>query len=128
MRLAIRFLLAHVIASFCLQLTLLVWVVIADEKLKPLRGVMAMLFSPILVPLPLLRIGPKMRYLGYGVYLAMYLTLFAAASFVLAWRASQKRRRVRGSKGQCVKCGYDLRATPDRCPECGTVLKTQPTA
>ena len=33
------------------------------------------------------------------------------------------RRRKRKQFGLCVKCGYDLRGSKERCPECGTAMR-----
>jgi hypothetical protein len=45
--------------------------------------------------------------------------LGGVAFFVLARRLYRRRRY---KPGLCRKCGYDLRASPERCPECGTEI------
>jgi hypothetical protein len=47
-------------------------------------------------------------------------TLFAIPPTIWArrgWRERRKRKRV--ERGLCAACGYDVRANPERCPECG---------
>ena len=51
-----------------------------------------------------------------------FLLLLTIPLPVIGWRSWRGQRRVRA--GCCVRCGYDLRATPERCPECGTVPHT----
>ncbi|HET6248664.1 MAG TPA: hypothetical protein VFE47_13260 [Tepidisphaeraceae bacterium] len=36
-------------------------------------------------------------------------------------RRKRRQRRQRAVAGACLACGYDLRGSPARCPECGTV-------
>jgi hypothetical protein len=51
--------------------------------------------------------------------------LMAMAAAAFSWPAI--RHRKRSTAGLCTVCGYDLRMTPDRCPECGVFAKTQDT-
>ena len=44
--------------------------------------------------------------------------LFGLAPAMFLGRRVRARRRAR--RGHCSRCGYDLRATKARCPECGT--------
>jgi hypothetical protein len=64
--------------------------------------------------------APSHGSTGYdeaGVHLALVALLMAVGPVI--WHRSQRRRALRRRYGFCHCCGYDLRATPARCPECG---------
>lgn len=50
---------------------------------------------------------------------AYLLTLFSILPAIRFYRHVRRSRLP--MQGHCRSCGYDLRATPDRCPECGAV-------
>jgi hypothetical protein len=65
-----------------------------------------------------------MRELSCPYWFIMLLTAILPAARLAGWR--RRARRLRMHPELCRHCGYDCRATPERCPECGMAAVTPP--
>ena len=65
--------------------------------------------------------APRLSQSHLGI---SYLALLPAFAIMPTWwlLAYRRRRMARLRPGHCPTCDYDLRASKERCPECGTPI------
>ena len=122
---------AHVAASYGVMVAALAFAVARGVPVGNLLW--SVLLAPVVAPVWLFVATPLALLWRPGrgtvgafagvenLYVAAAAYVLYAALFVPAYRLT-RRHRLRARRralGQCLGCGYDLRATPGRCPECG---------
>ena len=69
----------------------------------------------VLIVMALIRI-PNLMIEVAVIWGLLYLPILACGALPIYWLRCDPRKKL----GLCVKCGYDLRGSTDRCSECGT--------
>ena len=62
---------------------------------------------------------PSQSY--WSLFVPYWLIILITAPAPTVWWLRRVRARRRVSMHRCLQCGYDLRASVDRCPECGAM-------
>jgi hypothetical protein len=63
---------------------------------------------------------PKLAYVPVALANVALVVIGARRAYTELELARRKKAH------HCINCGYDLRATPERCPECGTAVAPKP--
>jgi len=91
----------------------------------PIAGTRFLGFALSTEDIPLLLNRGAFRQQGWTFLIPHWAMILLFAITPAIWLYAKlrpaSRRAQRLKQGLCVNCGYDLRASPDRCPECGAI-------
>lgn len=72
--------------------------------------------------------GTVVSFAQSTYHIPYWIPTILSAILPMVWCLTYLRHRRRQKAGMCRKCGYDLRGSPRRCPECGEEHQVQPAA
>ena len=117
LKLLIGVLIAHGVASYVLMADLFLPLRLAGLVIDSRSFLLAPFFAFIMLFRAATSGSNSFRLTAWLLYLGTF-GLVSVLQILLERRRTQPARWV--AQGRCGNCGYDIRVTPECCPECGT--------